>query len=281
MPSKPDLAYLRVSTSDQADGGAGLAAQRAAILAEAERRGWSEARFIEDAGYSGKSTNRPGLRVALEVLKAGRARGLIVAKMDRLSRSLLDFTLIMSQAQRQGWALLALDCPVDPTTPAGEAMASIMATFSQLERRLIGERTREALAVRRAGGARLGRRPCSRLSWWRGSGPCARAGRRCGRSPIRCPRRPSRWLREVRGGIPRRCAPSLHPRRGGGRATAGSSTLVSGMNLFPPLPAGAGTACPPGRPAAVRSLSDPGCRLPLQPRSRFVVQRRPFRLTRV
>lgn len=153
------LGYLRVSTSEQADSGAGLEAQRRSILSEAERRGWGEAdvRFIEDAGFSGKDTRRPGLRLALEVLKRGEASGLVVAKMDRLSRSLLDFTSIMAEAQRQGWALIALDCPVDPSTPTGEAMASILATFSQLERRLIGQRTREALAVKRSEGVKLGR----------------------------------------------------------------------------------------------------------------------------
>lgn len=63
----------------------------------------------------------------------------------------------MAEAQRQGWTLVALDCPADPSTPTGEAMASILATFSQLERRLIGQRTREALAVKRSEGVRLGR----------------------------------------------------------------------------------------------------------------------------
>lgn len=134
MQSAPYLAYLRVSTSEQADSGAGLAAQRAAILAEARKRGWSEVRFIEDAGYSGKDTRRPGLRLALEVLKRGEAAGLVVAKMDRLSRSMLDFTSIMGTAQRQGWVLLALDCPADPSTPMGEAVANVMMTFAQLER---------------------------------------------------------------------------------------------------------------------------------------------------
>jgi DNA invertase Pin-like site-specific DNA recombinase len=158
MRSGPYIAYLRVSTSEQADSRAGMEAQRAAILAEAERRGWTEVRFIEDAGHSGKSTKRPGLALALEALKRGEAAGLVVSKMDRLSRSLLDFAKIMDVAQRQGWALIALDCPVDPSTPTGEAMASIVATFAQLERRLIGQRTREALAAKRAAGVRLGRR---------------------------------------------------------------------------------------------------------------------------
>src|SRR3954466_9375351 len=157
MQSRPYIAYLRVSTSEQADSRAGLEAQRAAILAEAERRGWTELRFIEDAGYSRKATKRPGLALALEALKRGEAAGLVVSKMDRLSRSLLDFAQIMDVAQRQGWALVALDCPVDPSTPTGEAMASIVATFAQLERRLIGQRTREALAAKKAAGVRLGR----------------------------------------------------------------------------------------------------------------------------
>jgi DNA invertase Pin-like site-specific DNA recombinase len=77
--------------------------------------------------------------------------------MDRLSRSLLDFAGIMQRAQREGWALVALDSPADLTTASGEAMAGVMAVFAQLERRLIGERTRDALAQRRAAGVRLGR----------------------------------------------------------------------------------------------------------------------------
>jgi DNA invertase Pin-like site-specific DNA recombinase len=70
---------------------------------------------------------------------------------------MLDFTAIMARATRQGWALVALDCAVDTTTPAGEAMANVLATFAQFERRLIGQRTREALAAKRAAGVRLGR----------------------------------------------------------------------------------------------------------------------------
>jgi DNA invertase Pin-like site-specific DNA recombinase len=63
----------------------------------------------------------------------------------------------MAKASKQGWALVALDCAVDTTTPAGEAMANMLATFAQFERRLIGQRTREALAAKRAAGVQLGR----------------------------------------------------------------------------------------------------------------------------
>lgn len=106
-------------------------------------RGWTEIEFIEDAGYSAKSiAKRPGLEIALAALQRGDAGVLVVSKMDRLSRSLLDFAGIMQTAQREGWALLALDSPADLTTPTGEAMAGVLAVFAQLERRLIGERTR-------------------------------------------------------------------------------------------------------------------------------------------
>lgn len=63
----------------------------------------------------------------------------------------------MAKAQREGWALVALDCAVDTTSPAGEGMAHVLATFAQFERRLIGQRTPEALAVKTTQGVRLGR----------------------------------------------------------------------------------------------------------------------------
>jgi DNA invertase Pin-like site-specific DNA recombinase len=151
------IAYVRVSSEEQVDSRAGLEAQRSAIEAECSRRGWQIIEVVEDAGYSAKDLKRPGVRAALEQLERKRADGLVVAKLDRLSRSMLDFTAVMAKAQKQGWALVALDCAVDTTTPAGEAMAHVLATFAQFERRLIGQRTREALAVKRKQGVRLGR----------------------------------------------------------------------------------------------------------------------------
>ena len=85
--------------------------------------------MIEDAGYSAKDLKRLGVQAAFEVLRGGGADALVVAKLDRLSRSMLDFASIMATAQKQGWGLIALDCAVDTTTPAGEAMASALAVF--------------------------------------------------------------------------------------------------------------------------------------------------------
>lgn len=63
----------------------------------------------------------------------------------------------MEAARREGWALVILDLGVDTTTPSGEMTANVMATFAQFERRLIGQRTKDALAVKKAQGTRLGR----------------------------------------------------------------------------------------------------------------------------
>jgi DNA invertase Pin-like site-specific DNA recombinase len=153
------IGYVRVSTDEQMNSGAGLEAQRRAIIAECERRGWQLVEVLEDAGYSAKDMKRPGVQEALRVLKAGDASALVVAKLDRLSGSMIDFTVLMAKAQKQSWALVALDCAVDTSTPTGEAMANMLATFAQFERRLISQRTREALAIKKAAGVRLGRPP--------------------------------------------------------------------------------------------------------------------------
>jgi DNA invertase Pin-like site-specific DNA recombinase len=112
---------------------------------------------VEDPGHSAKSLDRPGITRVLEGLGARRADALMVAKLDRLSRSLLDFAGLMERARRERWAIVALDLGVDTSTPSGELMANVLATFAQFERRMIGQRTKDALAQKRAQGVRLGR----------------------------------------------------------------------------------------------------------------------------
>jgi DNA invertase Pin-like site-specific DNA recombinase len=147
--------YSRVSTDEQADSRNGLEAQRSAIDTEAERRGWAVEHF-SDEGKSGKYIN-DNLREVLGLLAAGQGDGLVVAKMDRLARSVGHAYEILQTAERQGWALVVLDLNIDLTTPAGEAMAHMLATFAQFERRLISQRTKEALAAKKLRGERIGR----------------------------------------------------------------------------------------------------------------------------
>src|SRR5262245_49222758 len=86
------VGYVRVGTTGQAESGAGLAEQRRAIRAECERRGWKLAKVYADNGASGRNIRqRPALNEALRALAAGAASVLVAAKLDRLSRSVLDF----------------------------------------------------------------------------------------------------------------------------------------------------------------------------------------------
>ncbi|MFJ6004058.1 recombinase family protein [Arthrobacter sp. NPDC092385] len=155
------LAYIRVSTEDQADSGASLEAQRTALTLEAERKGW-DVEVVEDAGLSGKSMNRPGLTSALERLEAGQADWLMATKLDRLSRSVGDFDTIAKRARLgergQLFGLHILDMPYDLTTANGEFMANIMISTARFERRLNGDRTRTGMAQRKAEGKHVGRK---------------------------------------------------------------------------------------------------------------------------
>lgn len=153
------LCYVRVSTEEQRESGAGLEAQRSAVLGEVARRGWELVEVVEDGGYSAATLDRPGMTSALERLDRHEADVLVVSKLDRLTRSIKDFGLLAERAHKRGWALVCLDLGVDTTTPAGESVANVVAATAQYERRLIGVRTKEGMAAKRAQGVRLGRPP--------------------------------------------------------------------------------------------------------------------------
>lgn len=153
------VGYLRVSTGEQADSGAGLAAQREAITRYAQTRGLTITAWHEDAGASGSLSpaERPGLSAALTAVHDGSAHRLIVAKVDRLSRRFRDSVALMETAADQGWPLMIADLDADLTTSTGRMTARIMAVMAEQERDQIRTRTREGLAAKRAAGVRLGR----------------------------------------------------------------------------------------------------------------------------
>lgn len=160
-PSKyiPTLAYLRVSTQEQSDSGAGLAAQRAAIDAFAERSAIEIDEYFVDAGVSGSvaPADRPRLAEALLALGAARSGILLVAKSDRIARRAADLLNLCTLAERQGWSVVAADGTVDQTTAHGRFLTTVMAGAAELERDLIRSRTKDALAAKKAAGVRLGR----------------------------------------------------------------------------------------------------------------------------
>jgi DNA invertase Pin-like site-specific DNA recombinase len=147
------IGYVRASTAEQRQSGLGLQAQRTAIEAACTQRGWRLLRVEEDIA-SGAKADRPGLKRALDAVESGEADCIVVLRLDRLSRSVADFARMLQRLPR---GLVCLDLGIDPSTPAGEMTATVVAAMAQLERRLIGERTKEALAQKRAQGVRLGR----------------------------------------------------------------------------------------------------------------------------
>jgi len=152
------IGYCRVSTDEQGDSGLGLDAQRAVITTESDRRGWTLDTIHTDIA-SGKSLRgRSHFATALQQLARRDADVLVVAKLDRLSRSVSDFAAILAQSQTEGWALNICDLGVDTTTPSGKMVAQIMMVLAEWEREMIGDRTRAALRAAKAKGAKLGRR---------------------------------------------------------------------------------------------------------------------------
>ncbi|MFC4783290.1 recombinase family protein [Nocardioides sp. MAHUQ-72] len=152
------IAYVRVSTDEQATEGASLEAQRTALELEGARRGW-RVDVIADGGVSAKSLNRPGLQEALDRLDAGDADALMAVRLDRVSRSVADFAGLLNRAKKRRWRLVLLNPNLDTEDAAGKFTAHVLAAAAEYERDLIGIRTREGMAQRRAEGVHVGRPP--------------------------------------------------------------------------------------------------------------------------
>jgi DNA invertase Pin-like site-specific DNA recombinase len=137
------IAYTRLSKGEK--GALGLEAQRAVIRAECERRSWQPDVRVEIQSAA-RAANRAVLQSALRELERGDV--LVVAKLDRLARSVGDFCDLAKRAERSGWALIVLDPTLDMTTPMGMAFAQMLAVFAELERKMIGQRISAALKVK-------------------------------------------------------------------------------------------------------------------------------------
>lgn len=155
------LAYIRVSTEEQVVSGLGLGAQRDAIAAKADALGLEVIEWFADEGIGGAVAplDRPGLRSALDALASGAAEHLVVAKLDRLGRNAARVLDLDALAAVEGWGIVMCDLDIDTSTAAGRFMLGSMANAAEFERNLISERTRAALAVKKAQGVRLGRPP--------------------------------------------------------------------------------------------------------------------------
>jgi DNA invertase Pin-like site-specific DNA recombinase len=150
------IGYVRVSTDGQADRGVSLDAQRERVRAMAVVQGAELLDVIVDGGESGKNMDRTGLQRVVSLVHTGKVQTVIVAKLDRLTRSVKDLCTLLELFEKRGVALVSVAESLDTGSAAGRLVITIMAAVSQWEREAIGERTREALRHKRGKGERVG-----------------------------------------------------------------------------------------------------------------------------
>ena len=148
------IGYIRVSTQGQVDEGVSLEAQEAKVKAWAELNN-AEAVIFRDEGISGKRfDNRPGLVAALDAV--GKGDALIVYSLSRLSRSTRDTLAIADRLLKKEADLVSLSEKIDTTSAAGKMVFRMLAVLSEFERDQISDRTRFALAHKKANGEKTG-----------------------------------------------------------------------------------------------------------------------------
>ena len=145
------IGYIRVSTQGQAEDGVSLDAQRAKIAAWCSLNDAELVGVFEDAGISGASmTKRDGLHAALKATTKGMA--LVCYSISRLARSTRDMLEIAERLDAKGADLVSLTEKIDTTTAAGRMVFKMLAVLADFERDQLGERTKMALAHKRANG---------------------------------------------------------------------------------------------------------------------------------
>lgn len=158
MKNTPRIAigYIRVSTEGQAVGGVSLDDQRTRIQAYCNAHGYELAGIEADEGLSGKrADNRPALQTALQ--RVCESKGvLIVTKLDRLARSTMDAINMAKRIDDCGADLASIGEQIDTASAMGRFVFRLMASLGELERDMIGERTRGVLQTKRNKGEKLG-----------------------------------------------------------------------------------------------------------------------------
>src|SRR5262245_59262664 len=159
LDSMQAIGYVRVSTDRQAEHGVSLEAQESKIRAIATIHSAELVEVIVEGGESAKSMNRPGLQRLLALINAGRVQAVIVAKVDRLTRSVKDLCNLLELLEKRNVPLTPVADALGTASASGRLVITIMAAVAQWEREAIGERTRDALRHKRGQGHRVGNIP--------------------------------------------------------------------------------------------------------------------------
>ena len=153
--------YTRKSTDEGLDQAFNsLDAQRQAVeafVASQRGEGWQALpERYDDGGFSGANTARPAFQRLLKDIAAGRVDVIAVYKIDRLSRSLLDFMQLMKLFEQHGVTFVSVTQQFNTTTSAGRFTLNLLASFAEFERAMISERTRDKMSATRRKGMRCG-----------------------------------------------------------------------------------------------------------------------------
>lgn len=146
------IGYVRVSTDRQRDTGLSVEAQKSRLAAYASIFDLDLVAIVDDIGVSAVTLDREGLRRALTMLDAGKADALLVVKLDRLTRSVRDLAALVDRYFAKRHRLLSVSDMVDTHSAAGRLALNIITSVAQWEREATAERTKEAMAHKKARG---------------------------------------------------------------------------------------------------------------------------------
>ena len=125
----------------------------AAYVASQKYRGWSCVdRTYDDGGHSGSGLDRPALSALMHDIEAGEIDAVVVYKIDRLTRSLLDFVRLIEMLDRRNVGLVSVSQSFDTADSMGRMILNVLLTFSQFEREMIAERVRDSIRTRKRHG---------------------------------------------------------------------------------------------------------------------------------
>ena len=160
-PRKRCAVYCRVSSDERLDQEFNsIDAQREAgqaYVASQRSEGWIPVvNDYDDPGFSGGNTERPGLRRLMMDIEHGQIDIVVVYKIDRLTRSLADFSKMVEVFERQGVSFVSVTQQFNTTTSMGRLMLNVLLSFAQFEREVTGERIRDKIAASKRKGMWMG-----------------------------------------------------------------------------------------------------------------------------
>lgn len=150
LTERATVAYVRVSTDDQATTGVSLDDQQARLRAYSAAMSWNSLEVVIDAGESAKSLQRPGIATVLGRLRGGEIARVIVTKLDRLTRSTRDLADLLELFAKHDVSLVSIAESLDSGSAAGRLVVNMLGVVAQWEREAIAERTATALGYKRA-----------------------------------------------------------------------------------------------------------------------------------